>query len=80
MIPPSPLPPFTPVTHEDLAGLPPGISEPGVIMVYLPMSYQIGGYAALVPCASVQPVDTLFEEAMRFALNADLGVPAVKGA
>jgi uncharacterized membrane protein len=67
------------VTREDLAGLPPGMGEPGMIMVYMPMSYQVGGYTALVPRASVQPVDMSFEEAMRFALTAGLSVPAAKG-
>jgi uncharacterized membrane protein len=67
------------VTRDDLAGLPPGMSEPGVIMVYLPMSYQVGGYTVLVPRASVQPVDMSFEEAMRFTLTAGLSVPAAKG-
>ncbi|MGE5241175.1 MAG: DUF502 domain-containing protein [Bacteroidota bacterium] len=68
------------VTRDDLAGLPPGMGEPGIIMVYLPMSYQIGGYTALVPRASVQPVDMSFEEAMRFTLTAGLSVPVAKGA
>ena len=66
------------VTRDDLAGLPPGMSEPGMILVYMPMSYQVGGYTALVPCASVQPVDMSFEEAMRFTLTAGLSVPAAK--
>jgi uncharacterized membrane protein len=55
------------------------MSEPGMIMVYMPMSYQVGGYTALVPRASVQPVDMSFEEAMRFTLTAGLSVPAAKG-
>ena len=66
------------VTRDDLAGLPPGMGEPGMIMVYLPMSYQVGGYTVLVPRASVQPVDMSFEEAMRFTLTAGLSVPAAK--
>jgi len=68
------------VTREDLAGLPPNMSEPGMILVYLPMSYQVGGYTALIPRAAVQPVDMSFEEAMRFTLTAGLSVPAAKGA
>jgi uncharacterized membrane protein len=69
------------VTRSDLAGLPAGISEPGMIAVYMPMSYQIGGYTALVPRASVQAVDMTLEEAMRFILTAGVSVPAVaKGA
>jgi uncharacterized membrane protein len=67
------------VTRDDLAGLPPNMSEPGMILVYMPMSYQVGGYTALIPRASVQPVDMSFEEAMRFTLTAGLSVPAVKG-
>ncbi len=67
------------VTRDDLAGLPPGMGEPGMIMVYMPMSYQVGGYTALVPRTSVQPVDMSFEEAMRFTLTAGLSVPAAKG-
>lgn len=66
------------VTRDDLAGLPPNMSEPGMILVYLPMSYQVGGYTALIPRASVQPVDMSFEEAMRFTLTAGLSVPAAK--
>ena len=67
------------VTREDLAGLPPGMGEPGMILVYLPMSYQVGGYTALLPRDAVQPVDMSFEEAMRFTLTAGLSVPAAKG-
>jgi len=60
------------VTRDDLAGLPPGMSDPGMIMVYMPMSYQVGGYTVLIPRSSVQPVDMSFEEAMRFTLTAGL--------
>lgn len=67
------------VTRADLAGLPPGMREPGMIMVYMPMSYQVGGYTALVPRSAVQPVDMSFEEAMRFTLTAGLSVPVAKG-
>lgn len=66
------------VTRDDLAGLPPGMGEPGLILVYLPMSYQVGGYTALIPRAAVQTVDMSFEEAMRFTLTAGLSVPAAK--
>jgi uncharacterized membrane protein len=66
------------VTRDDLARLPSGMSEPGMILVYMPMSYQVGGYTALVPRTSVQPVNMSFQEAMRFTLTAGLSVPAVK--
>jgi uncharacterized membrane protein len=64
------------VTRSDLTGLPPGMSEPGNIAVYMPMSYQIGGYTALVPRSSVQPVDMTLEEAMRFTLTAGVSASA----
>jgi uncharacterized membrane protein len=40
------------------------------------MSYQIGGYTALVPRSSVQPVDMTLEEAMRFTLTAGVSASA----
>ena len=66
------------ITRDDLAGLPPGMGDSGMILVYMPMSYQVGGYTALMPRAAVQPVDMSFEEAMRFTLTAGLSVPVAK--
>ena len=40
------------------------------VLVYLPLSYMIGGYAVLVPCSAVRPLDMNMEEAMRFTLTA----------
>ena len=40
------------------------------ILVYLPLSYMIGGYAVLIPRSMVQPLDMSMEEAMRFTLTA----------
>ena len=42
----------------------------GRIAVYMPMSYQIGGYTLLVPEKSVTPLDLGPEEAMRLVLTA----------
>ncbi len=61
------------VTRSDLASYPPGLGERDTIAVYVPMSYQIGGYTLLVPRAAVQPVKLSFQEAMRFALTAGVG-------
>jgi uncharacterized membrane protein len=46
------------------------------IMVYIPMSYMIGGYAVLIPRKSVRPLNMNMDEAMRFALTA--GVTGIK--
>jgi uncharacterized membrane protein len=40
------------------------------ILVYLPLSYMIGGYAVLMPRSAVRPLDMSMEEAMRFTLTA----------
>ena len=42
------------------------------IAVYLPMSYQIGGYTVLVPKAAVEPLNMSLEEAKRFVLTAGI--------
>jgi uncharacterized membrane protein len=44
--------------------------ESGHVMVYLPMSYMIGGYAVLVPRTAVQPLNMSMEDAMRYVLTA----------
>ncbi len=42
----------------------------GRVAVYMPMSYQIGGYTVFVPKSWVREVDLSVEEAMRSALTA----------
>ncbi len=58
------------VTQADPEHLPDGLREEDKILVYLPLSYMIGGYAVLVPRSSVRPLDMNMEEAMRFTLTA----------
>lgn len=59
------------VTIEDLAGA--GLAcEEDEVAVYLPMSYQIGGYTLLLPRKYLTPLDMGFEEAMRFVITAGL--------
>ena len=66
------------LTHED-ANSPLAVAdgEP-VVGVYLPMSYQIGGYTAFLPKSLVEPLDMSVESAMRFTLTA--GMSGTKGA
>ena len=42
----------------------------GRVAVYMPMSYQIGGYTSFVPKSWVREIDLSVEEAMRSALTA----------
>jgi uncharacterized membrane protein len=47
------------------------------ILVYLPLSYMIGGYTVLMPRSAVRPLDMNMEEAMRFTLTAGMTGAAV---
>lgn len=58
------------VTQAVPERLPEGFQDEDSILVYLPLSYMIGGYAVLVPRSSVQRLDMNMEEAMRFTLTA----------
>lgn len=57
------------VTREEFEGLPEGIGQPSTLLVYIPLSYQIGGHALLVPSDQVTPIQMSVEEAMRFAIT-----------
>jgi uncharacterized membrane protein len=43
------------------------------IAVYLPLSYQIGGFTLLLPRTQVQPIEMSAVEAMRFVITAGIG-------
>ncbi|TNF92239.1 MAG: DUF502 domain-containing protein [Gammaproteobacteria bacterium] len=43
-----------------------------LIGVYLPLSYQIGGYTVYLPRDRVKPVDMSVEQAMRLTLTAGI--------
>ncbi len=58
------------VTREDLEGLPEGVAEPGMVAIYLPMAYQIGGYTILVQRDRLHAVDMSLQSALRFILTA----------
>jgi uncharacterized membrane protein len=60
------------VTRESFDDLPKGVGEEGEIAVFLPMSYQIGGYMIMVPRSSVKRISMSVEEAMRFVVTAGM--------
>ncbi|HEY0974226.1 MAG TPA: DUF502 domain-containing protein [Solimonas sp.] len=66
------------VTIENLveAGLGSADDE---VAVYLPMSYQIGGYTLMLPRRYLTPLDMDFEAAMRFVITAGLSRPDHEG-
>ncbi|AXQ31745.1 DUF502 domain-containing protein [Solimonas sp. K1W22B-7] len=65
------------VTVDDLgeAGIS-GCDTGGCVAVYLPMSYQIGGYTVMLPRQHLTPMDMSFEEAMRFVITAGMSRPS----
>lgn len=58
------------VTQTNATQMPAGLNQSDDILVYIPMSYGIGGFAVLVPRKSTRPLNMSMEEAMRFALTA----------
>lgn len=58
------------VTQTAPTQLPDDLHGAEYVLVYLPMSYMIGGYAVLVPRAAVQPLNMSMEEAMRYVITA----------
>jgi len=57
------------VTREQFEDLPftPNAEDP--VAVYMPMSYQIGGYTLFLPRSALTPLDMPFEQAMRLVLT-----------
>ena len=60
------------VTQEDPQRLPPSFRERDSVLVYLPMSYMVGGYTILVPRTDLRPLQMTRDEAMRFVLTAGI--------
>lgn len=60
------------VTQSEDRRLPPGFRGQDRVLVYIPMSYMIGGFALFVPREQVRELDMSMDEAMRFALTAGI--------
>jgi uncharacterized membrane protein len=58
------------VTQAESEKLPADFQDEDNILVYIPLSYMIGGYAVFMPRSAVRPLDMNMEEAMRFTLTA----------
>jgi len=64
------------ITRSEFSDLPAGVGKEGEVAVYLPMSYQVGGYTVLLPRKLLEPVDMSREEALRFLLTAGIKAQA----
>ncbi len=60
------------VTQEDEQRLPTSFRDRDSVLVYLPMSYMVGGYTILVPRNDIRPLQMSRDEAMRFVLTAGI--------
>lgn len=58
------------LTRERFDGLPAGLGGEGDVAVYVPFSYQIGGFTLIVPRERIEPIDMTLEDAMRFIVTA----------
>lgn len=63
------------VTRENFNDCPPGIGGEDIIAVFLPMSYQIGGYTVYLHRKHVTPIDMSKKDALQWILTA--GVASV---
>ncbi|NJD39702.1 MAG: DUF502 domain-containing protein [Geobacter sp.] len=68
------------VTRSDFSSLPAGIGDEGEIAVYLPLSYQIGGYTVIVPRSAVKPVNMSPHRAMGFVVTGGMTADKVHSA
>ena len=60
------------ITQSDPGRMPPSFREGNRVMVYLPMSYMVGGYTVLVSQSELRPLKMSRDEAMRFVLTAGI--------
>ncbi len=63
------------VTRPDLVGMPTALGSSDQIIVYIPLSYQIGGLTVILPRSAVQPLNMSLQDAMRFVVTAGVSKP-----
>lgn len=60
------------ITQEDPQRLPASFRDRDSVLVYLPMSYMVGGYTLLIKHSDLRPLKMSRDEAMRFVLTAGI--------
>jgi len=60
------------VTQENEQRLPESFRDRDSVLVYLPMSYMIGGYTIFVKRSELRPLKMSMDEAMRFVMTAGI--------
>lgn len=60
------------VTRQTFNDVFKGVAEEGDVAVYLPMSYQIGGYTLIVPKKYIYEINMTVEQGLRFTATAGM--------
>jgi uncharacterized membrane protein len=60
------------LTRENFSDVPKGIGGDDDVAVYLPMSYQLGGFTVMIPRSRIEQIDMTTEQALRFAVTAGM--------
>lgn len=60
------------LTNEHPIGLPAHHAK-GMVAIWLPMSYQLGGYMLYVPAEAIEPIEMSVEQLMKLAATAEIG-------
>lgn len=60
------------VTRDEFSDMPENMVSTDSVAVYLPMSYQIGGYTVYIPRSRLTFIDMPREQAMRLAVTAGI--------
>jgi len=60
------------ITRENLEEIDPGLGEKKDVAVYIPFSYQIGGYTFYVERSKIKPLEMPVEKAMKIAITAGM--------
>lgn len=60
------------ITRTDFSELPSGIGAEDQVAVYVPMSYQLGGFMLVVPRDQIEVIDMSMDQALRFAVTAGM--------
>jgi uncharacterized membrane protein len=58
------------MTQDQLDDLPDGIGSKKEVAVYVPMSYQIGGFTFIVPKDSIEPIDISVQKGIALTMTA----------
>ena len=58
------------ITRENFDDLPEGMQNEDEVLVYIPLSYQIGGFTTLLPRSRLTPLDMPVDRVMSFCLTA----------